>query len=72
MLFIRHNPALRLTATSAATEEMGFLHLYADASMPVWGVLAMLSNFLLAVFGRTGQRWFYALSSVTFLLFVIV
>jgi hypothetical protein len=39
-------PALRATAESAATEVMGFVHLFGDRWMPVWGILAMLSNSL--------------------------
>jgi hypothetical protein len=65
-------PALRLATTSAATEVMGFLHMFADARMPIWGISAILSNILLVVFSRTGQRWFYAVSLVMLLLFVIV
>jgi hypothetical protein len=37
---------------------MGFFHMFADARMPIWGVLAILSNFLLAVLSKSGQRWF--------------
>src|SRR5215475_602670 len=29
-------PALRLGSPSAGTEVMGFLHMFADARMPVW------------------------------------
>ena len=64
--------ALRLATTSAATEVMGFLHMFADARMPIWGAAAILSNILLVVFTRTGQRWFYAVSLVMLLLFLIV
>jgi len=55
-------PALKMATISAATEVMGFLHLFADARMPMWGVAAILSDLLLVVFSRTGQRWFYAVS----------
>jgi hypothetical protein len=65
-------PALRLAASSAATEVMGFFHMFADARMPVWGISAILSNIVLGVFGRPGQRWFYALSVLMLVLFVIV
>jgi hypothetical protein len=51
---------------------MGFLHMFADARMPMWGISAILSNMLLFVFSRTGQRWFYAVSVLMLLLFVIV
>jgi hypothetical protein len=64
-------PALRLATVSAATEVMGFLHMFADARMPIWGASAILSNILLALFSRTGQRWFYAVSVLMLLLFVI-
>ncbi len=65
-------PALRLATVSAATEVMGFLHMFADARMPIWGISAILSNILLVVFSRTGQRWFYAVSVLMLVLFVIV
>lgn len=65
-------PALRLATVSAATEVMGFLHLFADARMPIWGVSAILSNILLVVFSRPAHRWFYAVSLLMLLLFVIV
>jgi len=65
-------PALRLATISAATEVMGFLHMFGDARMPLWGVAAILSNILLAVFSKTGQRWFYTISVLMLLLFVIV
>jgi hypothetical protein len=52
-------PALRLASSSAGTEVMGFLHMFGDARMPIWGVSAILSNFLLAVLSRSEQRWFY-------------
>ena len=65
-------PALRLATISAATEVIGFLHTFADARMPIWGVSAILSNILLVLFSRTWQCWFYAVSVVMLLLFVIV
>jgi Domain of unknown function (DUF1772) len=65
-------PALRLASPSAATEVMGFLHVFADARMPIWGVSAILSNFLLVVLSRGGQRWFYLASLLMLILFVIV
>ena len=52
-------PALRTASTSAGTEIMGFFHFFADARMPIWGVSAILSNLLLVVLSRSGQRWFY-------------
>jgi len=65
-------PALRLASPSAGTEVMGFLHMFADARMPIWGVSAILSNLLLAVFSRSEQRWFYLASFVMLILFVIL
>ena len=64
-------PALRLASPSAGTEIMGFFHLFADARMPIWGVLAILSNLLLVVLSRIGQRWFYLASLRMLILFVI-
>ena len=51
---------------------MGFLHMFADARMPLWGVLAILSNLLLVIFSRNGQRWFYLASLLMMILFVIL
>jgi hypothetical protein len=66
------HPALRLASPSAATEVMGFIHMFGDARMPIWGVAAILSNFLLTV--RTGGelRWFYFASWLMLILFVVV
>ena len=50
---------------------MGFFHMFADARMPIWGVLAILSNLLLAIFSRSG-RWFYLASLLMLILFVIL
>jgi hypothetical protein len=65
-------PALRLASPSAGTEIMGFLHMFADERMPIWGVLAILSNLLLAVLSKSGQRWFYFVSLLMLILFVII
>ncbi len=65
-------PALRLASPSAGAEIMGFLHMFADARMPIWGVSAILSNLLLAVFSKSGQRWFYFASLLMLILFVII
>ena len=65
-------PALRLASSSAGTEVMGFFHMFGDARMPIWGVSAILSNFLLVVLSRTGQRWFYFASLFMLILFVII
>jgi len=51
---------------------MGFFHLFADARMPIWGVLAILSNLLLVVLSRNGQRWFYLASLLMLILFVVL
>jgi hypothetical protein len=64
-------PALRLASPSAGTEVMGFFHVFGDARMPIWGVAAILSNILLAVLSRSGQRWFYLASLSMLILFVI-
>jgi hypothetical protein len=64
-------PALRLASSSAGTEVMGFLHMIADARMPIWVVAAILCNLLLAVFGRIEQRWFYFASLLMLIPFVI-
>jgi hypothetical protein len=50
---------------------MGFFHMFGDARMPIWGVSAILCNIVLAVFGRSEQRWFYLVSLLTLILFVI-
>ena len=64
-------PALRLASSSAGTEVMGFFHMFGDARMPIWGVTAILSNILLAVFSRSEQRWFYLVSLLMLILFVV-
>ena len=64
-------PALKLASPSAGTEVMGFLHMFGDARMPIWGVSAILSNLLLAVLSRSDQRWFYFGSLLMLILFVI-
>ena len=65
-------PALRLASPCAGTEIMGFFHMFADARMPIWGVLAILSNLLLVILSRSGQRWFYLASLLMLILFVIL
>jgi hypothetical protein len=64
-------PALRMASPSAGTEIMGFFHMFADARMPIWGVLAILTNLLLIVLSRSG-RWFYLASLLMLILFVIL
>jgi len=65
-------PALRLASPSAGTEVMGFFHMFADARMPIWGVSAILSNFLLVMFSRSEQRWFYFASLLMLIPFVVI
>jgi Domain of unknown function (DUF1772) len=65
-------PALRLASPSAGTEVMGFFHMFADARMPIWGVSAILCNFLLALLSRNGQRWLYLASLLMLIVFVIL
>jgi lysylphosphatidylglycerol synthetase-like protein (DUF2156 family) len=64
-------PALRLASSSAGTEVMGFFHLFGDARMPIWGVSAILSNLLLAVFSRSEERLYYLTSVLMLILFVV-
>ena len=65
-------PALRLASASAGTEVMGFLHMFADARMPIWGISAIFSNLLLAVSSKSGQRWFYFALFLMLVLFVAI
>jgi hypothetical protein len=65
-------PALRLASESAGAEVMGFFHLYGDARMPIWGVSAILSNLLLSLLSRDGQRELYLLSFSALILFVVI
>jgi len=65
-------PALRLASSSAGTEVMGFLHMFGDARMQIWGVSAILSNLLLAALSRSEQRWFYIASLLMLILFVVI
>jgi hypothetical protein len=65
-------PALRLASSSAVTEVMGFFHSFADARMPIWGLLAIVSNLLLALLSGSGHRVFYWPSLGMLILFVVV
>ena len=65
-------PALRKASATAGTEVMGFFHSFADARMPVWGVLAILSNLLLALFGGSGHRVFYLTSLGMLIVFLVI
>ena len=46
--------------------------MFADARMPIWGISAILSNFLLIVLSRSGQRRFYFASLLMLILFVVI
>jgi len=65
-------PALRLASPTAGTEVMGFFHVFADARMPVWGVLAILSNLLLGLLTRGVHRGLGLLSFAVLVLFVVI
>ena len=64
--------ALRRASSSAATEVMGFIHMFADARMPIFGVIAILSNLALAVLNRSQQRWLYLASLLVLVAFVVL
>jgi len=51
---------------------MGFFHQLADARMPIWGVLAIVSNLLLALFNGSGHRGFYFTSFGMLILFLVI
>ena len=51
---------------------MGFIHSFGDARMPIWGVLAILANFLLGLLTRGGHRGLYLLSVSVLILFVVI
>ena len=72
VLFDLRLSALRLASSSAGTEVMGFFHMLGDARMPIWGILAILCNIVLAVFSRGEQRWLYVASLLMLILFVII
>src|SRR5258708_14030800 len=65
-------PDLRLASPSAGTEVMGFIHLFGDARMPIWGVLAILANLLLALFSSSGHRGFHFASLSMLIVFVVI
>jgi hypothetical protein len=62
--------ALKQASEEAATEVMGFFHLFADARMPIWGILAIVSNMVLALLSGDGHRWLYVTSVLMLILFV--
>jgi hypothetical protein len=51
---------------------MGFVHVFGDARMPIWGVLAILSNLLLGLLTRGGHRGLYLLSISVLIAFVVI
>ena len=65
-------PALKLAPQSTATELMGFIHLFGDRRMPIWGILAMFSNLFLILVSRSWHRAFYLLSLSMLILFVFI
>ena len=65
-------PALRLASQSTTTEVMGFMHLFGDRRMPIWGISAMLSNALLTLFSGSRYRALYLLSLTVLILFVVM
>jgi len=65
-------PALKLASASAGTEVMGFFHFFGDARMPIWGVLAILSNLLLGLLTRGAHRGLYLLSFAVLVIFVVI
>jgi hypothetical protein len=65
-------PALKLAPQSTATELMGFIHLFGDKRMPIWGILAMFSNLFLILVSRSWHRAFYLLSLAMLILFVFI
>jgi Domain of unknown function (DUF1772) len=64
--------ALRLASPSSTTEVMGFIHLFGDKRMPIWGILAMLSNLVLLWISKGRYRLFYLLSLFMLILFVFI
>jgi hypothetical protein len=65
-------PALRSAAESAATEVMGFIHLFGDRRMPIWGILAMVSNLFPILFSGNRHRGFYLLSLSMLIVFLVI
>ena len=65
-------PGLRLAPQATSTEVMGFIRLFGDKRMPIWGILALLSNLLLVLFIGSRHRTFYLLSLSMLILFVVI
>lgn len=64
--------ALKLSSPASATEVMGYMHMFADARMPFWGVAAIVSNLGLLVLWKSELRRFYLVSALALALFVIL
>jgi hypothetical protein len=64
--------ALRFASPSTTTEVMGFIHLFGDRRMPVWGISAMFSNLLLILLSGSRYRASYLLSLSMLILFVVI
>jgi hypothetical protein len=64
--------ASRIALPSAGIEIIVLFHLFSDVRTPIWGVSAILSNLLLVVLRRGGERWFYLASLQMVILFVIL
>jgi len=62
--------ALKRASEASGTEVMGFFHFYADVRMPVWGVLAIVSNLVLTLMSGGQDRWLYLASVLSLILFV--
>lgn len=63
--------ALRAASSAAGTEVMGFIHMVADARMPVWGATAVLTNLALAAVSPSAERPYYAVSLSALVLHVV-
>jgi len=61
-----------LASPPAVTEVMGFIHGFGDARMPIWGIVSILSNLFLALFGESERRGFYSASLAMLILFVVI
>ncbi len=51
---------------------MGFIHIFGDARIPLWGILAILSNALLALFNGSGHRGLHVASVSMLIVFVVI
>src|ERR1700721_2310326 len=71
VLFDRRQSGSQIGITICRNGNAGFLPLFPDPRIPIWGRPAVLSNFLLVVLSRSGQHWFYLASLLMLILFVI-